>query len=44
MDSREVVVEPVAPGDEQRYQRLMQARHCLGALPRIGLTVWYVGR
>ena len=39
MDLREVVVEPVAVGDEQRYQCLMQAHHYLGALPKIGQTV-----
>ena len=44
MDLREVVVEPVALDDEQRYQCLMQAHHYLGALPKIGQTVWYVGR
>ena len=44
MDLREVVVEPVAAGDEGRYQRLMQAHHYLGALPKIGQTRWYVAR
>ena len=38
MDLREVVVKPVAASDEGRYQRLMQARHYLGALPKIGQT------
>ena len=41
---REVVVEPVAADDESRYQRLMQAHHYLGALPKIGETQWYVAR
>ena len=44
MDLREVVVEPVAADDESRYQRLMQAHHYLGALPKIGETQWYVAR
>ena len=44
MDLREVVVEPVATADEGRYQRLMQAHHYLGALPKIGETQWYVAR
>ena len=44
MDLREVVVELVAPGDERRYQCLLQAHHYLGALPGIGQIVWYVGR
>ena len=44
MDLREVVVEPVTAADEGRYQRLMQAHHYLGALPKIGETQWYVAR
>ena len=44
MDLREVVVEPVAPADEARYRRLMQAHHYLGALPKIGETLWYAAR
>ena len=35
---------PVAAADESRYQRLMQAHHYLGALPKIGETQWYVAR
>ena len=38
----EVVVEPAS--DEGRFQRLMQAHHYLGALPKIGETLWYVAR
>ena len=34
-------VERVAAGDEGRYQRLMEAHHYLGALPKIGETLWY---
>lgn len=41
MELREVAVEPVEPGDEGRYQRLMAAHHYLGALPKIGETMWY---
>ena len=44
MDLREVVVEPAVADDEGRYQRLMQAHHYLGALPKIGETQWYVAR
>jgi hypothetical protein len=29
--------------EEQRYQELMQEQHYLGALPKIGETLWYVG-
>ena len=36
-----MVVEPVAAGDEGRYQCLMDAHHYLGALPKIGETLWY---
>ena len=44
MALREVVVEPVATEDERRYQRLMAAHHYLGALPKIGETLWYAAR
>ena len=42
MNLREVVIEPVAAADEARFQALMQAHHYLGALPKIGNTIWYV--
>ena len=35
-----IVVEPAK--DEERFQSLMQAH--LGALPKIGETLWYVAR
>jgi hypothetical protein len=38
----ELVVRPVAVGEQTRFQALMQAHHYLGALPKIGHTVWYV--
>ena len=44
MDLREVVVEPVSTLDEGRYRRLMQAHHYLGALSKIGETLWYAAR
>ena len=44
MELREVAVEPVAAEDEGRYQRLMAAHHYLGALPKIGETLWYAAR
>ena len=37
-----MAVEPVAAKDEGRYRRLMGAHHYLGALPKIGETLWYV--
>lgn len=42
MNLREVVLEVVPVRDEARFQRLMQAHHYLGALPKIGQTLWYV--
>lgn len=44
MNLREVVVEPVSSADEGRYQRLMEAHHYLGALSKIGETLWYAAR
>jgi hypothetical protein len=38
----EVVVRPVGPLEEQRFQNLMQQQHYLGALPKISETLWYV--
>jgi Domain of unknown function (DUF4338)/DDE_Tnp_1-associated len=38
----EIVVRPVPSGDQQRYQELMRQHHYLGALPKIGETLWYV--
>ena len=38
----ELIVRPVAVAEESRFQALMQAHHYLGALPKIGHTVWYV--
>ncbi len=37
-----VKVEPVERSQERRFQSLMQANHYLGALPKIGNTIWYV--
>jgi len=38
----DILVRPVKRFEEQRYQTLMQAHHYLGALPKIGETLWYV--
>lgn len=35
-------LEPVQPSEESTFQELMQAHHYLGALPKIGNTIWYV--
>jgi hypothetical protein len=38
----EVLVRPVRPLEEQRFQKLMQEHHYLGAPPKISETLWYV--
>ena len=38
----DIVVRPVVPSEEGRYQELMAMHHYLGALPKIGETIWYV--
>jgi hypothetical protein len=40
--SSEVIVRPVFPIEEPRFQFLMQKHHYLGALPKISETIWYV--
>jgi hypothetical protein len=42
VDLGAVRVRPVERGEEGLYQELMQAHHYLGALPKIGETLWYV--
>ena len=42
MKLEEILVRPVQRSEETRYQALMQAHHYLGALPKIGETLWYV--
>jgi hypothetical protein len=37
-----MVVRPVRPFEEQRYQKLMQEHHYLGSLAKISETLWYV--
>ncbi len=44
LDLREITVLPIGRRDEPRYQQLMQQQHYLGALPKIGETLWYVAR
>jgi hypothetical protein len=38
----EVFVRPVLPSEEQRFQKLMQNHHYLGAPCKISETLWYV--
>ena len=42
MNLREINLQPVTSAEEERFQSLMQAHHYLGALPKIGHTLWYV--
>jgi len=42
LDLREIVVRPVRACEEPRYQELLRQHHYLGALPKIGETLWYV--
>jgi hypothetical protein len=42
LNLKEIIVQPVQPGEQQRFQSLMKAHHYLGALPKIGHTLWYV--
>jgi hypothetical protein len=38
----DVLVRPIGPLEQQRFQQLMEEHHYLGALPKISETVWYV--
>lgn len=38
----QVTTRPVQVSEEARFQELMQSHHYLGALPKIGNTLWYV--
>ena len=40
MNLREVILQPVATSEEARFQALMAADHYVGALPKIGHTLW----
>ncbi len=42
MNFLEILVRPVRPFEEQRFQKLMRKHHYLGALPKISETLWYV--
>ena len=42
MNVRDIVIRPVLASEERRYQELMATHHYLGALPKIGETLWYV--
>ena len=42
MKLSQVTLRPVHPSEESQFQKLMQSYHYLGALPKIGNTIWYV--
>ena len=42
MNLQEIIIQPVQPGDQKHFQSLMETHHYLGALPKIGHTLWYV--
>ena len=42
LNLREIVLQGVGAHEEERFQALMEAHHYLGALPKIGHTLWYV--
>ena len=42
MHLSEVIVRPIVVAEEARFKDLMQSHHYLGAIPKIGNTLWYV--
>ena len=42
MNLSQVVVRPVDPSEESKFQGLMQQYHYLGSLPKISNTIWYI--
>ena len=42
MKLSQIIVRPVHRAEESLFQELMQSHHYLGALPKIGNTIWYV--
>ena len=42
MNLQEIIIQPVQPSEQERFQSLMKTHHYLGALPKIGHTLWYV--
>ncbi len=43
MRLNEISVRPISKNEEAKYQQLMEMHHYLGAIPKIGETLWYVG-
>jgi hypothetical protein len=42
LNLQEILIQPVQPNEQERFQSLMKAHHYLGVLPKIGHTLWYV--
>lgn len=42
LNLHQITVRLIIKSEEKRFQSLMQAHHYLGALPKIGETLWYV--
>lgn len=42
LNLQDVTVRPVFASEERKFQKLMAEHHYLGALPKIGETLWYV--
>jgi len=42
LNLQQVLVRPIERCEESLYCQLMQVHHYLGALPKIGETLWYV--
>ncbi len=42
MQFQDIIVRPVRNSEESIFREIMQAHHYLGALPKIGNTLWYV--
>jgi len=42
LNLQKIIIQPVQPNEQERFQSLMKAHHYLGALPKIGHTLWYV--
>lgn len=43
MRLEQILVRPVKKNEEIKYQQLMETHHYLGAIPKIGENIWYVG-
>ena len=44
MNFQQITLQPVQQGEQKDFQSLMEAHHYLGALPKIGHTLWYVAK